>query len=962
MNNNNDCCNGGSCSPKSASIISRRDFVKLTSQGLVLTAGLGSLPAMVSSFLIDKEHLIPADKGLSASWIKSLYQRTNPQLFEASKDQLKYIGMPIGGIGCGQLYLGGDGKIWLWDIFKSNYSREKDHNKKLAAMTMNGHYTKPIAQGERYHKNIGVDLEQGFALYVTSGGKTESRLLDINGFENIAFRGEYPIGKVTYTDKSCPVSVKLEAFSPFVPLNVKDSTIPATTLNYTIENTSEEEVMVQLGGWLENKVCPLVETLPGYLRQIEFVKNKQGASLNMTVVEDSDFVGDRPYKVEDQLGNGSMAITLIEQNTLIEGDLSLKPTKILNQLSKTKVTLKPSSIENSDFSKPLIAGLKSKLVKLQPGEKTEVRFIISWYFPDYPGISKGTTMGKINNASTLKRYYANHFNDALQVSNYIIDNKFQVIDTTKLWNEVWYDSTLPHWLLDRAFIPLSSLATQTAHYFNNERFWAWEGVDCCPGTCQHVWNYAQANARIFPKIEQDQRQNIDFDLALKADGESGNRAEHQLTHATDGQAGAIVRLWREHTLSPDLTYLKAIWPKVKLALEYLIKEDLSENGILTGAQHNTLDAAWYGPVAWISSVYCAALAAGEQLALEVGDNLFAEKCSKIYNSGKNKLTQDLFNGEYFINKPNPEIKGINSNIGCEIDQVLGQSWAIQLGLPRVVSKSETISALESLWKYNFAPDAGLYDRLHTVIKGARIYAEEGEAGLLMCTWPKGGDDKAVPGMDERIEDKETWLGPGGYFDECMTGFEYQVAAHMVYEGEAITELQMGNQTEISIEDSLVLKGLAITRAVHDRYAPEKRNPYNEIECSDHYARAMASYGVFLAVCGFKYHGPKGIIKFDPKIAPENFKAPFTTAEGWGTFTQKVDDKVQNAELILKYGKLTMNQLQLVLLNGIGSTNISVKLNGENIGFQRQTIDSELSIILDNTVNFRPEFILTVEMV
>ena len=135
----------------------------------------------------------------------------------------------------------------------------------------------------------------------------------------------------------------------------------------------------------------------------------------------------------------------------------------------------------------------------------------------------------------------------------------------------------------------------------------------------------------------------------------------------------------------------------------------------------------------------------------------------------------------------------------------------------------------------------------------------------------------------------------------MNGFEYQVAAHMVYEGEP--------------GDALVEKGLAIAKAVHERYGADKRNPYNEIECGDHYARSMASYGVFLAACGFEYHGPKGRIGFAPRVSPDNFKAPFTAAEGWGSFAQKVVDGQQSASIELRYGKLHLKQLTLDSASG-----------------------------------------------
>ena len=106
-----------------------------------------------------------------------------------------------------------------------------------------------------------------------------------------------------------------------------------------------------------------------------------------------------------------------------------------------------------------------------------------------------------------------------------------------------------------------------------------------------------------------------------------------------------------------------------------------------------------------------------------------------------------------------------------------------------------------------------------------------------------------------------------YFNECMNGFEYQVAGHMIWEG-------------------MVDEGLAVTRAIHDRYHATRRNPYNEVECGDHYARSMASHGVFLAACGFDVPRPEGHIGFAPRLTPEDFRRAFTAAEGWGTFSQR----------------------------------------------------------------------------
>jgi hypothetical protein len=231
---------------------------------------------------------------------------------------------------------------------------------------------------------------------------------------------------------------------------------------------------------------------------------------------------------------------------------------------------------------------------------------------------------------------------------------------------------------------------------------------------------------------------------------------------------------------------------------------------------------------------------------------------------------------YYVQQLAANVGQLGHAEGCYIDQVLGEFYARLTDLPRVTDANQCRAALRSIWRYAYSHDLTAL-LSSTAIRQGRPYQMVGEAGLLICTFPNDGNrwDSA-------------WQS--GYFAECMTGFEYQVGAHCIAEG-------------------LLDEGLSIVRAIYDRYHPFKRNPFNEIECSDHYARAMASYACFLMASGFHHSGPDGMLAFAPKMGADDFKSAFTTAAGWGSYRRVNEGSRIRETVTLKRGSLRLRTFE-----------------------------------------------------
>ena len=1012
----------------------RRDFLKLA-VGAGAWAG-GGFSFGASAGREDWGSFIPVDKHLRKDWLESLSARGKPATYAKSRDELRYIGMPVGGICCGTLYLGGDGRLCNWDIFNKNGEGVLPVTfpfSEIGADFAGAGGTVTCRHGARYVKPATLadsqKIAQGFAVRIKQGAASHVRALDSGGWKEVEFTGQYPMGTVRYTDPECPVEVVMEAFSPFVPHQADDSSLPATVFAFRVENRGADAVEVDLAGWLQNAVCFHSGVSGGYVREnrvtreggatmvvmemvkrgrvserrsdliVEDFENGYGAwrpegdafgrepvkrsevpayqgdlggegdrMVNSHATAPGGSVGDKdnhkgkltspPIRIERRflafhIGGGqredvglrvlldgkevrratghnnnrmrraaldlsefdgrevvieifdnaagpwaNIGVDHIIQTDIAPEELPLEQrhdfgTMVLAAAGDARANLSvaPGGFPDAAFADgaaaaggdaPAAAIVRSAVIG--PGKSAEFRFVLAWHFP--------RTNLPCPDAAT-GNHYAKRFADAAAVASYMIRELPRLEKLTRLWRDTWYDSTLPHWFLDRTFANTSTLATTTAHRFGSGRFWAWEGVGCCEGTCTHVWHYAQAVGRIFPEIERDIRERVDFGVGFVPEqGMIRHRAEGT-GPAVDGHCGRILGVWREHQMSEDPEFLKRIWPKVRLAAEYIIRHDADGDGILDGPQENTLDAAWFGQIAWITSLAIAALRAVEEMAREMGDGRFADACRAHAAKAKASVEAKLYNGEYFIQLPDPQKpKHLGTYEACHIDQVHGQSWAWQVDLGRVLDREKSLSALRALWKYNFTMDVGPFRKHFTV---GRPYAMPGEGGMVMASNPRGVKD--VFGI-------VSWQT--GYFNECMSGFEHQVASHMIAEG-------------------MVTEGLAVTRAIHDRYHASRRNPYNEVECSDHYARAMASYGTFLTACGFACHGPAGRLAFAPRLTPEDFRAPFTAAGGWGTYAQKRIAGKQHHTLEIRHGKTRVKTLVIEIPEGAKAKTVTASI-------------------------------------
>jgi uncharacterized protein (DUF608 family) len=805
------------------------------------------------------------------------------------------IAFPIGGMGAGMFCIEGTGAISHMSIANS-----PDLNNApllLAAVSV-----KEYPESARILEGPVPDWKK-FGQPDAGGGEGGTDY-GLPRFAECSFRARFPFAEIKLRDAKILIQVSIAGWSPFIPTDADNSSLPVGGLEYHFKNTAKRTLHVVFSynakNFLKAKQKSICPTNGGFI-----------------------LAGDK-----DSLSQSYFGVFSDEPQTSV--DYCWFRGGWWDPLSMAWKKIEENDISAVDPVEKDAPGASLYIpFTMRPGEEKTIPIMMAWYTPD-SHLRTGVPVSKSSDSAVrdasadfrsfyYKPWYSSRFKNIEEVISYWNENYQKLRHDTKLFTDAFYKSTLPAEVTEAIAANLTILKSTTVLRQYDGRFWGWEGSNdasgSCSGSCTHVWNYAQALPNLFPAMERSIRET-EYHESMDSLGHQNYRAampirpagHNYYLPAADGQLGSIIRAYRDWRICGDREWLNMLFPKIKLSMDYCIETwDPRHTGTLEEPHHNTYDIQFWGPDPLCTSIYLGALEAIIRMS-EYLDTVVAYSRTdvitkydpgvdfyrELLEKGKKTIESELFNGKYFfqqirwtglrtsdpINYANkagdsedyasPEAKALLAKEGpkyqygkgCLSDGMIGDWESIICGLPSVIDKTKVAAHLEAVYKYNFKKD--LSDFSNPQRPG---FAIGKEGGLLLCTWPRGGE----PSL------------PFVYSNEVWTGVEYEVASHLI---------MMGKLKE----------GLEIVRTTRKRYDGPIRNPFDEYEAGNWYARAMSSYALIQAVTGVRYDAVEKTLYVDSKIG--DFTSFLSANTGFGNVIYK------NGKAILKvvYGKIDVQKM------------------------------------------------------
>lgn len=839
----------------------RRDFITKSTIGAATVGGIVTTLGITETQAEQKNMGNQSNADNNAA----LQESNNPLLESMSNGDKARSGVMIGGIGAGGAEIRKDGIFYNWSIFNNLPKGSGEFLNKANGLDSRSRW------GSQFYP-YQEDYVLFFILrYKVEGEQTKLKLLQIedgymaaavpmhiyefpwlSGIDKIEYSARFPYATLKYSDPEMPFEVELKTWAPFVPGDVKNSSLPLMFFDFKIKSTSNKKVEACLiashrnfaGYDITDKVWTneLVSTAD-YKYSVSGITETNDKHASYGQMGFASLSKDACYYLGWE-NRHPYYEKLLEFNTL----RNIDDTEGRNVTTKTGKKKAMNRCWNS-------MGVSKTF---NPNEELSHSFILGWNFPNMYDEDKKDIVG---------HYYSNFFNSGKDVMEYAIKNRADLLAKTNKFIDSMYDSSAPQFVLDQVNSQLNTMVT-SGLLGKKMEFGVIEGL-----TWHQSWGPVGTTdvnmyggvmvSSLFPELAKSTmkihkllqhpggeiRHSFKKGFATFLSGETQTAVAEGVSERLDLHSQYSVMVLRDFFLTNDKAYLQEMWPSVKKALEYTLTQR-DKNGDqqpdMTGIMSSYDNFPMYGMAAYIQSQWLAALASALEAAKVLNDAAFIKKFAPIFEKGKKLAEEKLWNGKYYrlYNSDLSKMKtkdGAGKEIekdlsgvdeGCLTDQIIGQWAAHWSGLGDIFEKSHRKEALKNILAMSYTPSYGLRN----------------------CAWP---EDKG--GLHPVPDD--IWVDQA---NTCWSGVELSFASFLMYEG-------------------LYKEALDVIKTVDTRYRKTGRY-WDHQEFGGHYFRPMGAWGILNGMLGLSIN--QQVYGFNPQVDSKTYKLFFAFPGGYGNVESK----------------------------------------------------------------------------
>ncbi|MCR5689651.1 MAG: hypothetical protein K6G71_05305, partial [Clostridiales bacterium] len=530
-------------------------------------------------------------------------------------------GIALGGIGAGSVELQPDGEFHFWQI--ANPPRLTEvcwENKADDGESSTG----ALSFWVRSQRGDGRPVVRKLGLRTDPDDFTYRMFPWAKPVERIGFDGRFPVCELRYGDRDLPLKLTCRAVAPFVPHRTDISATPGFYVDFDIENTCDGPLTASLLGTLVPTFCNgggCVNTLCGYpdgvgvaLRPARKTDAPDCGELCFGIGGDGEksfIAGEyrrfiREYIFDDEKYGVSQESVLFgfrengclpdstagspppdvpeDTDGLSDGDISAlfesycRYPFVLSVLRRIR-DVRPGFPENRDEKASFLKSLRSQerlhvlnkeefgsaalcgAVRLAPGEKKTVRFILTWYFPNH--FSK--------DGRRLGHYYENLFGGAEEAYAFLRERRAEVFDRAVAFSRLLFGTNLPEVYADCWSSHLSTLV-KCSWFLKDGKFGLWEGQGFCGFHTPDITYHASFGLlALFPDLQLWQmRMGAAFQ---REDGRVHHFFTPDLDHVDNGfdrvdmNNQFVLMVLRDYLYTGDTGYLEEMWPHVVRAMD-----------------------------------------------------------------------------------------------------------------------------------------------------------------------------------------------------------------------------------------------------------------------------------------------------------------------------------------------------------------------------------------------------------